>query len=349
MNTRKENVKEMRLLTSVVSILLLSPFTLYTVRNSLSLEAGGGEALDPHQSRWEVVIGKGLTARPEALGERVFALSSDGWAALVDCERGEILWRERAGYAFNSPATIIDNVAYAVSQGAKRFLTAVSLDSGKSLWKHKTGYLKSGPIRVGKGLAILESDGVLKRFDLQGPTLRWWASLGKPCLNKLFKIGENLLVCCADTIFSISADNGEIKERYYSGSLVSFHPLGQGDGILVVRRRGEVALMDADREESIWSINLAPSPVYHVTASGGVLLITAGSDLTCLVPENGEVVWKDRLPSPAAGPPSIRDDLLAITTVHGGLFIYEKASGKIIKKQELGQPVSSPPVMCTSR
>ena len=327
----------------VRTILLLLPLFLSTgvIFTDEESSSGGIE--------WEVEIGKGMTAQPVVLGERAFALSTDGWAVLINCRSGERLWRERAGRSFTSRPVVIDSVIYVASQGGKRFLAAVSLTTGATWWKTDTGVLRAGPVKTDAGLILLEVDGTLKCLDTSYPALLWSTQMDKPCLDEIYVTDKNLLASCGDTIYSIRSEDGLIERRFYVENLESFHPLTDGTGILIILRNGETALLDTGTEEIIWSTFLDAAPGYHVTMSTSTVFLSSGSRLTCLGTEGGQTLWMADLMSPVAGPPDISGTLLAVTTVHGGLYIFDQSSGQPIYNHELRQPINSPPVFCTDR
>jgi outer membrane protein assembly factor BamB len=339
-----------RRISSLILFIFVSVLISMTP-NASSYESEQIETItaDIQQTRQEAEIGKGVTAQPEVLGERVLVLSSDGWAVLVSCSSGKILWRERAGYGFDTSPATIGNFGYVASQGNKRYLASIALPSGKTMWKTDCGDLRAGPVAVDNGLVILESDGTLQCFDNSNPTLRWSTPIGKPCLDRLFVSGDRLLACCADTVLSVDAFDGIVEWGYHFEYAETFHPAGSGDEILLVRRGGEVVLLSLDTEDILWSTTVEPSPNYHLAISDSMAFITAGSRLNCLNTENGRTLWQVKLPSPASGPPLVSGNLLAVTTVHGGLYLYETGSGGPLGELELGQPVSSSPVMCSGR
>ena len=298
---------------------------------------------------WEIEIGKGMTAPPAVLGERAFALGTDGWAVLINCRSGEILWRERAGRSFTSSPVAIDSVIYLTSQGGKRFLAAVSLTTGETLWKTDIGVLRAGPVKTEHGLILLEADGTLKCLNTSSPALLWSANMDKPCLDEIYVTDKKLLASCGDTIYSIGSKDGLIDRRFYVENLESFQPLTDGAGLLIIRRNGETELLETGTAEIIWSAVLDAAPGYHVTVSDNMAFLSSGSRLTCLGMEGGQTLWVVDLSSPVAGPPDLSGTLLAVTTVHGGLYIFDQSSGQQIDDHELRQPINTPPVFCKDR
>ncbi len=306
---------------------------------------------DLRQTEWEVEIGKGLTVRPEVENEKALALSTDGWAALVDCRQGNIIWRRKAGYGFISRGVMIEDVVYVVSQGNKRFLAAVSLQTGETLWKTKCGRISSGPVKAGNTLVILESSGLLKCYERSSSDLRWTADTGAPCLDALFVNGDRIFTSCTDTFYVIDSKTGARRRSIHFEDAEVFHTIDGGDNILAVRQSGEVCLIQIDTGESLWSIKIPSAAVYFVTVEddSNVACVTAGRDLNIIRLETGEILWRYRLPSPATGPPALTSDFLTVTTIHGGLYIQDLGSGSIISSIELGQPLDSSPVISSGR
>jgi outer membrane protein assembly factor BamB len=346
-------------LCRVVDMTIRSPFVriFVLVFSFLLLPAasGAGEpdpgmqaAQNLRKTEWEVEIGKGMTARPAVLDKRALALSTDGWAVLVDCENGGIIWRERVGHSFISGPVTFGSIAYVASQGSKRYLAAVSLMSGATLWRTDIGMLRAGPVRTETGLVLLESNGTVECFDTARPLLLWSTVLNVPCAGTIYSDDESIFAACGDTVYAIESGGGRIEQKFSFEELASFHPL-TGGGVLAVSRNGRTALLDPETGAITWSTAIEAASEYHISVSHDTAVVSSGSRLSCLETGTGQILWMDNLPSPVAGPPDMEAGWLAVTTIHGGLYFIDQSSGDQVDSCEWKQPVSSPPVMCDDR
>jgi outer membrane protein assembly factor BamB len=295
---------------------------------------------------WELDIGKGITAPPAAIGTKLLALTTDGWAVMIDCARGSILWRERVGYGFDSAPLVSDTLAFVVSEGAKRYLACLSLHSGKRKWKIDAGSLRAGPLLVPNGLVMLEAGDSLRFFRTSHPSPGWSAPLLGPCLEEMHLAGERVMVACTDSIFTFDARSGALAESAEADDLSSFVPLEDGSGVLLVHEDGGVQLLDRELDRSIWSARVEAAPRHHLGVDGAKAYVSSGGKLSCFETGGGALLWETRLSSPIAGPPCVSQETLALSTVDGVLALLSPDTGEVRATQDLGEPVAIAPVVC---
>jgi outer membrane protein assembly factor BamB len=297
------------------------------------------------EREWELEIGRGFTAAPVSIGAKLLALTTDGWAAMIDCMKGEVVWRERRGYGFDSRPLVTDSLAFMVSEGNKRSLTCLSLSSGRKEWSFDMGGMRAAPLAVPAGLVILETGDVLGLFRTHPPSPGWSHELPGPCLEEMHAVGDNVLVACGDSIVAFDARNGERSGSMEAAQVSSFLPLPDS-GILIMRRDGELTLVDAELPQAIWSARVDAAPAYHMSVEGRQIYISSGERLSCFGSEQGELLWQARFPAPPAGAPCVFGDLLALATLEGKIRLLSPVTGEVLSTLELGEPLETPPVVC---
>jgi outer membrane protein assembly factor BamB len=255
------------------------------------------------------------------------------------------MWRERRGYGFDSSPLVTDSLAFVVSEGNKRHLTCLSLFTGKKKWSFEMGSLRAAPLAFPAGLVILESGDVLGLFRTFPPSPGWSHELPGPCFGGMHKAGDDVLVACGDSIFTFDAFSGARSAGMEASKVSSFLPLS-GGGILLVRRDGELSLVDSGSHRAIWSARIDAAPAYHMSVEDRRIYISSGETLSCLGSEGGDVLWETRFPAPPAGAPCVVGDILALSTLEGKILLLSPLSGEVLSTLDLKVPVESPPVVC---
>lgn len=329
--------------------LLAIPCSLSPARAEIEEEtARGTSALE---REWDVETGRGITAQPAVAGARLLALTTDGWAVLVDCDAGEIVWKGRSAYGFSLPPLVADSVAFVVSEGAKRYLACLSLGTGERKWKRDVGRLRAGPLAVPDGVLLLEEGDSLK--ILAGPGSRpgrgWSRALRGPCLPEIHVMDGNLFVACGDSIFFFDSRSGALLGRVEVGPVSTFCPLEDEKGILLVRRSGEIVLFGPEFGETIWSARVSSSPRHYLTVETSRIVASAGERLSCYEAEGGDLLWEASFSAPIAGAPCALSGFLALVTVEGRLHLLAADTGEVLAEARVGEPVQTSPVSCAGK
>lgn len=302
---------------------------------------------------WKTGVGKGVTVTPVGFGGSIVALSSDGWASMLDAATGGIIWKERAGYGFDAPPAVVGNTVIVASQGNKRYLSALSVMSGQTIWKKDLTNVRAGPLPAGGGLVVLESGGLLRSIETGRLGPGWERQLGGACLDKIFAAGDDgdrILACCDDTVYSVNAANGSVVSRLPVYNAAAVLPGGPGE-VFTVKRSGEVELRSIESGATSWSTATKASSIYHLARGeeAGLLAVTSGTELFILSANRGELLWDRRFRSPLAGPPLITDTYLAVTTLAGDIELLDPETGTLLFRDELGEPVGTAPTIHDDR
>ncbi|MCP4169462.1 MAG: PQQ-binding-like beta-propeller repeat protein [Fuerstiella sp.] len=108
--------------------------------------------------------------------------------------------------------------------------------------------------------------------------------------------------------------------------------------------------IDSETGEPVWKRAVGRNPPFApiaIDAAEPSLLIfhTDTNELLLLSQEQGDMLWRQRIPSRPSGPPLIFQQQIYLTTESGELWKISVASGKAISRVVFNQPVVGPPAV----
>lgn len=265
---------------------------------------------------------------PASDGERVYVYFGRGGALAFDLEGAE-LWRVKLGDESNaknwgsasSPILYQDSVTINASEESHA-VYALDKQTGRELWKAEGG-----------ALAYV---------------------FGTPVMARESGHAE-LLLSMPDEIWALNPDNGKLRWYAESGLPGNIAPsMVAGDGVAFAfggfPRLGAVAVKlggkgDVTQSHIVWKSHnstYVPTPVLH---EGRLYFASDAGFATCLEPNTGQLVFKERLPGASAtgrgGKPFYASAVLANGHVYAvsrqnGVFVIEaKPEFKLVAHNQL--------------
>ncbi|MBX9620988.1 MAG: PQQ-binding-like beta-propeller repeat protein [Alphaproteobacteria bacterium] len=302
-------------------------YAMDTYGNVSALDASTGAELwrtdiSP-EGREMAIIGGGL-----AYGDgKIFVTSPHAEVLALDAKTGSILWRIPTLSPVRASPAYADGRLYVLT--ISNMLTVLEGESGKQLWEHA---------------GITEFAGLL--------------GTATPAVSK----GVVIVTYSSGEIYALKADNGyqlwtetlSSTRRPDSLSALSHIralPVIDDKKVIIVGHNQKMAAYDLRRGERSWERSIGGTRTPAVSG-GYVFMVNSHNELVCLTRDFGQVVWIKKLTCDLEQPfkgfwegPILAGGQLYLVSIHGNLLSLDPKNGKIIKEQNLGSPISLPPIV----
>ncbi len=291
-----------------------------------ALDAGSGRTL----WRFETTGAVQSTPLYDPVDDSVYFGSNDGALYKVSAGNGQFLYRFSTNSEVAERPVMTKGTLYFVN--ANDTVLAIEPASGKLRWsQHRTpaagmeiaGY--SGPLVWRDKVYLGFSDGVVMAYDAETGAERW-----QPV--DLASEAEQVV--------------GDVPKYLDVNTTPVPDMLEGGPAVFVASIQGGVFALDAETGAQVWSNSLASGVTSlmlwqqpaHVPASGPpplparkILIAASGTTgLWGLDPENGSVLWRNRLPQGGVHSPQNFGGVLLVTASQLGLFLVNPLDGRVI-------------------
>jgi len=281
---------------------------------------------------WKRELGSGY-AQITVAGTTGVTMFSDGTSDILtafDTATGKEKWRHVIGPMYkghtgsddgpSGTPTIADDMVYALDPHG--ILVAVSLSSGALKWSHKLGEdiparvphygFNTVPLVAGDRLILMTGDAqgrAFTAFDRHSGAELWHGgddttTYQSPVLWQTAG-GPRILGVTDTQMMALDPENGAVLWQH-SHQLVDNESFGipvffEADKFVTLNLRGAVAYAVTAEPgqpalKELWRTNVFQNTYAVPVAHDGLLFGFRGQILTCVNPENGEIVWRSRPP-----------------------------------------------------
>lgn len=275
------------------------------------------------EGRETAIIGGGL-----AYGDgKIFVTSPHAEVLALDAKTGSILWRIPTLSPVRASPTYVNGRLYVLT--ISNMLTVLEGESGKHLWEHA---------------GITEFAGLL--------------GTATPAVSK----GVVIVTYSSGEIYALKADNGHqlwtetLSSTRRPDSLSALShiralPIIDDTKVLIIGHNQKMAVYDLRRGERSWERSIGGTRTPAVSG-GYIFMVNSHNELLCVTRDFGQVVWIKKLTCDPEYPfkgfwegPILAGGQLYLVSIHGNLLSLDPKNGEIIKEQNLGAPVSLPPIV----
>jgi outer membrane protein assembly factor BamB len=327
---------------------------------------GGADRGDPGlpvlSMRWKRV----LIDHREDFGSQEFASgaidddtlyigSRGGDFLALDPWTGAIRWKRRVGSVSSRPLVQQGRVYLGTDDG---LLVCLDGEDGAERWRYSTkGGILRQPVLSGDMLLFSNDADVVYALDATTGAFRWQYKADMP--EEYTLRGHAGVTVADDLAFTAFANGTMVALRTATGSVawmtslkgsadrfvdVDCRPVVDGDTVYAASSAGGVFALDRTTGlvrwrlpmEGVGSLQLAGDRLYAIAAELGVYAID----------RQGNVVWRQGLRD--AGEPAdpvISEDYLIYALSRSGLFVADKATGRIHQFLDPGYGVSATPTV----
>jgi len=302
-------------------------YAIDTYGNVTALDASTGQNIwrtniSP-EGRETAIIGGGL-----AYGEgKIFVTSPHAEVLALDAKTGDILWRIPTLSPVRASPTYADGRLYVLT--ISNMLTVLEGETGKQLWEHA---------------GITEFAGLL--------------GTASPAVAK----GVVIVTYSSGEIYALKADNGyqlwtetlSSTRRPDSLSALSHIrslPVIDETKVIIIGHNQKMAAYDLRRGERSWERSIGGTRTPAISG-GYIFMVNSHNELLCVTRDYGQVVWIKKLACDPEHPfkgfwegPLLAGGKLYLVSIHGSLLSVDPQNGEIIGEQNLGSPVSLPPLV----
>ncbi len=279
-------------------------------------------ALDP---RWTVVF-ESAPAAPAGFDlNAAYVPLKSGELVAVGLERGEIRWKLELATAF-TPATG-DGLVFAAGDGV---VLAFEDRTGKTAWRTPLEGTLASPVFFDAGfLLVSKSDGELVGIRAEDGTILWRHNLNAPPVIAPAASGDRLFVGLkGGQVVAIDRDAGQ---PLWSVALPEDATglLALEDQLVVGTRANRMLSLDPQRGRTRWDWRVGADVTGAAVADDKRIYFAARDNmLRALDRGNGNLRWKQALPSRTAGGPLRTGDVVIVPTVAADVPVYWADTGK---------------------
>lgn len=263
-------------------------------------------------------------------GGKLFLTSGFGFAAALDAETGEELWRVKTDSPVRTPPTAYRGAVYFVTN-TNEFI-ALSEETGERLWDYQS-FEESARI-LSSASPAAAGDLIVAPFS-SGELVALLADSGRPVWNET--LARNTRLTALSTLNDIA------------GSPVIDRGL-----VYVVSHAGRFAAIDIRSGQRVWDIALASLQMPWV-AGDYIFVVSIDAQLACIRREDGAIVWVSQLRRFTkekkkqgriawAGPVLAGDHLILVST-QGDVVKVSPQDGAVLEEKEIGDGFTVAPVV----
>ena len=214
-------------------------------------------------------------------------------------------------------------------------------------WSALPGVATLEPVPAGDLLLVGSASG-LHALDVDDGRIVWQRWTGRRVFSPAV-FGNTAYVGDAEgALHALTLPDGDVLWRNELPGWV-YPPAVLGTTLYTGGRDGTVWALDAETGSLRWARSLGQELVYRVVADSGSTLVatTFAGEAVALAADDGRVLWRRQLDSPALGALPA-DALVLLATLSGSLSAVDIETGDARWRQPLPGPVRVPPVT-TSR
>lgn len=277
---------------------------------------------------WTFNFGSPIFSSPAISGDYLYLASSNGQLKSIDMEEGSENWSIDLKSNTNASPIVYNNTLYI---GSEESFSAVNVDNHKVIWEHSTSspissaaYLYENVVYVGC------DDGHIYGFDNETGDVKFDVDLGgklqsSPILNDTAYIASS-----NGKLYSVDINSKEIDWQYTTGDSIHSSP-SYGDGkIFIGSDDGDIYAVNETDGSLVWKVDLNNRVKSSPTVDEHDNNVFIGSDegnITCLDIRDGTLKWSHSLGSPVQSTPALKENLIAVGTSGGSVYVLNKYTG----------------------
>lgn len=244
-----------------------------------------------------------IIASPLQIGNTVYVGTADNIMLALDMsEDGALLWQFETGKPVWSRPTYEDGVLYMGSMDGRAY--ALNADSGSERWNQDLGGAISANVVLENGLIYVNSyNQSANALDPGTGDIIWSIGTSASVWGASAVNGDDLYVVDLNgTVYAADAITGELRWTEEIGELVQGGP-AIGNGIVYVTTAGDPEVDKDERQGS---------------------LIALSSD-------DGELLWRKKIPQPVYTPPLIVEDSVVVGLIEGSALLlkFDSSDGSL--------------------
>lgn len=265
---------------------------------------------------------------------RLFVTSGFGFAAALNAETGEELWRTEVDAPVRTPPTAHGGLVFFVTNTNE--MVALNQTSGNREWSYQSFEERARILSAASPAAA--GDLVVAPFS-SGEVVTFLTDSGRAVWNDT--LAQNTQLTALATLNDIA------------GSPVIDRGL-----IYVVSHAGRLAAIDIRTGQRVWEVQVASLQMPWV-AGDFIYLVSVDGELVCISREEGAIMWVSQLQRYRnekkkknriawAGPVLVSDHLILVSS-RGEVARVSPQGGAVIETRRIGDGFTVPPIVADDK
>jgi len=258
------------------------------------LNSGTFVTLNPNDGTryWYNTIGGNAAPVLDAADSLLYVTAPDNTLYALDAHNGALRWRYQVGAAFSEAAASGD-VFLSTSAGS---LVALKADDGSVLWQKQ---ISAGHPAVFNGVVYIGANDGVHALNAQDGSESWHKQIAGGVAAEVLADGAVYALGMDGNLYCLNTGDGSQRWQVVYGAVATAVPLlAAADGMVYLDTEtgtaaagasGNIQAFNAGNGEQRWKLtNSAFGPL---TASGGMLYVSAGAKLLALQSGDGTQRW----------------------------------------------------------
>jgi outer membrane protein assembly factor BamB len=298
-----------------------------------------------------------LGASPDA--DRLYVGSKAGRFVALDAGRGTVGWKRRIGAVSSRAAVDRGKIYLGTDDGA---LVCLSADDGRELWRYPTlGPVLETPVLAGDMVVFANEADQVYALDRDSGKFRWTYKSDTP--EEFTLRGHAGVVVDGDLVFTGFASGTLVALRLATGSVAWLTSLkGEADrfvdvdttplviGELVVAASSAGGIYGVDKATGLARFRSRIEGAGGLVSDGRVIYAAAADTGVMALDLAGNVIWRQGMRG--GGDPSnpeLAGGYLLVSLSDAGLYVLDKASGRVLQYFDPGNGISATPTVLRDR
>jgi outer membrane protein assembly factor BamB len=303
-----------------------------------------GRVLGPIARCWQYEIDE-PAAGAFADRDRIFFATVAGRLRALDTRTGQLLWSSDLGGEVDSNLLGIDGAIFVVTTsrqaGAETpvtYIRSISRDTGITRWKAD---LPAGHDHflgsAGDRLVAVSREGNALGIDPESGVVAWRHHSGAQVAARPVIDGAHIVMPTKNSLTVLSGSGRIVSDIPVRSAATAIALATDADGeqniLLTADDRGYIRASDLLSGKALWKFKLGAAPSFLMPTTEGVIAASADNFLYRMGTNDGDVVWKRRLPGRFSGEPRAVGSNVAVAVIgYESAFLIEGKTGRLLNK-----------------
>ncbi len=317
--------------------------------------------------------GAAINSSPVIAGSMLYIGSRDSNVYALDVASGSVLWKFPTGSWVESSVAVVDNVVYVGSNDGR--LYALTADSGKMIWEHSSKFVIRSSPAVANGLVYFGSnDYCIHALKTESGKQAWKVNANADIQSSPVVYEGILYVGTgSEYFFAVDALHGKVRNEFNAFKSVSSSPVVKDGVVYFCNSEGTLYAVEGKARNwfmenrirpmwaalyiyggaprpppasgYLWSLKLGEFSSSSPAIEGNNLYIGVENKMVSVDLENYGKRWETEVGGTISTMPVAAGGLVYATGENGHLYVFESATGELLKDIAVGGRITTSPAV----